>query len=288
MKYGKIIDRISALTQLSPAERRLTALLETDTRQIALLDQASIAEKAGVAPATVSRFARKLGFTHFSSFMKALRDEVAQGIAPMQEYLQRKNASKAGNTAEYLNAQLSRATENIRQTFNEIDPAQFEQAVEWLSDEKRKVWVTGRAASESLASYFFLRASICRDKVFQIIPNSSNLGQQMADIAKNDVLLCLSYTRVASSTLRTMELFREFGGSIILIADRKVSAAARLADLCFITQMRSGIGMFNSYAATTVILDALYEAIALRRHASISARYARIEKIFDTFHTFEQ
>ena len=72
-----VIDRLNELAQsLTPAERQLAAYVRDNCETIAFETGASLAEKCGVSPNTVSRFLRRMGYNGLKSLKEELRDHL--------------------------------------------------------------------------------------------------------------------------------------------------------------------------------------------------------------------
>ncbi|CPR13607.1 MurR/RpiR family transcriptional regulator [Brenneria goodwinii] len=61
---------------LTPAERTLWAYINANLENIAFENGATLAQKSGVSPNTVSRFCRRLGYKGLKGLKEDLRDEV--------------------------------------------------------------------------------------------------------------------------------------------------------------------------------------------------------------------
>jgi len=284
----KLLERIAHLDRLSASERRLAEMFERDIRQIAFMNLVGIAERAGVGTATVTRFIRKLGYPGFIAFMRALREDMVETFdSPISQCI--RTARCEGDAPEsegVLAAHMGSAARNLRQSLESVNPRMFEKAVDLLADTRRQVYVTGGGAAQPLAAYFTLLAQYFRDDVRLLEPNVAALGQHLAGVRSRAVLVCIAYHRCSKVSMQLMELFRRFGGAVVLLTDREISPLIRLADVPLVVHSEGGAGMFSSRAAGLALLEALLAALMPRRQDAIPERLARMEEVFSTIDAF--
>lgn len=288
MTGEKLLLRIAQLDRLSAAERRLADLFEKDPPQVAFMNLVEIAGRADVGTATVTRFVRKLGYAGFAAFMKALRGELAETLdSPILEYIRATRWEGASTaSAAVLRTHFEGAIGNLNRSLESVSPEMFEKAVELLADTRRQVYVTGGGATQALALYFTTLAQYFRDDVRLLEPNVGSLGQQMAGVRPHAVLLCIAYHRYSKVSVRLMELFQRFGGTVILLTDRFVSPLNRLADVSLAVHAESGAGMFSSRASGMAVLEAVLAALMPRRQEAIPGRVERMEAVFSAIDAF--
>ena len=288
MKGEKLLERIARLERLSPAERRLADVFEREYREVAFSNLVGIGEKAGVGTATVTRFIRKLGYAGFAVFMKALREEVSEALdSPISHYIRTPRWEEGTEGAEFFFLKhFQGVAGNLHRSMRSVNPAMFEKAVDLLADTRRQIYVTGGGTAQALASYFVLLAQYFRDDVRLLEPNVGSLGQQLAGVRPRAVLLCIAYHRCSKISLQLMELFRRFGGCVILVTDRSVTPLNRLADASLVVHSEGGAGMFSSRSAGLALLEALLAALAPRQQEIIPGRFERMEEVFSTIEGF--
>ena len=73
------------LPVLTPAERRVAAVVADDPEAVAFGTVADVARRAGTSGATVVRLATKLGFEGFVELQGAVREELARRLRPASE-----------------------------------------------------------------------------------------------------------------------------------------------------------------------------------------------------------
>src|SRR5438067_2357870 len=77
------------LPALTPAERRVAAVVADDPEAVAFGTVADVARRAGASGATVVRLSAKLGFDGFVELQAAVREEMARRLRPASERIRR-------------------------------------------------------------------------------------------------------------------------------------------------------------------------------------------------------
>src|SRR5207237_1390717 len=95
------------LRELTPAERRVAAVVADDPEAVAFGTVADVARRAGASGATVVRLAAKLGFDGFVELQAAVREEMARRLRPASERI-RRPAADAGPAAVVVVLDLAR------------------------------------------------------------------------------------------------------------------------------------------------------------------------------------
>src|SRR5437764_4057517 len=115
------------LPALTPAERRVAAVVADDPEAVAFGTVADVARRAGTSGATVVRLAAKLGFDGFVELQGAVREELTRRLRPASERIRRPAPG------DVLGAALAVEMANVAATLEGVDGTAFERAVRLLS-----------------------------------------------------------------------------------------------------------------------------------------------------------
>ena len=111
------------LPALTPAERRVAAVVADEPEAVAFGTVADVARRSGSSGATVVRLATKLGFDGFVDLQASVREELARRLRPASERIRRPAAGDVHGTA--LAVEMS----NVAVTRESVEPLGFERAV---------------------------------------------------------------------------------------------------------------------------------------------------------------
>ncbi|MFB7835292.1 MULTISPECIES: MurR/RpiR family transcriptional regulator [unclassified Streptomyces] len=257
------------LGDLSPAERKVARVLLAGYPAAVFETVATIADRASVSAPTVLRCASRLGFKGFPDLQAALRAELdARTASPITLYAH-SGPSQSGTPEEgqasnpELRAALSLVQQAVSQTFDEIAPREFDDAVQLLSDPRRRVHVAGGRFTHLLAQYLGLHLTQFRDQV-QVLPDRDvERTSFLTQLARRDVTVLFDYRRYEPDKTVIAELARERGGKVIVFTDPWLSPAAAHADVVLTTQVTSG-SPYDSLTPALALVESLVGAVLER------------------------
>ena len=179
------------LRDLTPAERRVAAVVADDPEAVAFGTVADVARRAGTSGATVVRLAAKLGFDGFVQLQGAVQEEMTRRLRPASERIRRPVPG------DVLGSALAVEMANVAATLEGVDGAAFDQAVALLSGPvaagKGPRPGSGRAlvlsgdASSGVASLFADELSMLRPGVALIGGSEVRVARLLADVGPSDL-----------------------------------------------------------------------------------------------------
>jgi DNA-binding MurR/RpiR family transcriptional regulator len=188
-------DRLAALRDgLSPAERKVAALVAADPGGMTRQTLATVARAAGVSEPTVVRFCRSLGLEGFAELRLALAR--AEGAGP----LPRRGRPAGTPMAEAAFAACEAAIADVTALREQLDAAALEAAVRLLlAAPQVEIWGMGDAAplADVVAPALL---GLCRG----VVARGDARMQAMAGpgLQPGSVVLCLSARGDASAPVR--------------------------------------------------------------------------------------
>ncbi|MEK9518701.1 MurR/RpiR family transcriptional regulator [Streptomyces venezuelae] len=268
MSSTTLADEIrKRLGDLSPAERKVARVLLAGYPAAVFETVATIADRASVSAPTVLRCASRLGFKGFPDLQAALRAELdARTASPITLY-EASGPSRPGERDESgqttnprLATDLSVVRHAVSQTFEEVAPHEFDDAVHLLSDPRRRVHVAGGRFTHLLAHYLGLHLTQFRDQVQFLPARDVERTSFLTQLARRDVTVLFDYRRYEADKTVIAELARERGGKVIVFTDPWLSPAAAHADVVFTTQVTSG-SPYDSLTPALALVESLVAAV---------------------------
>ncbi|MET7758906.1 MurR/RpiR family transcriptional regulator [Streptomyces sp. NPDC005389] len=260
----------SRLGELSPAERKVARILLAGYPAAVFETVATIAERAGVSAPTVLRCASRLGYKGFPDLQAVLRKELdARNASPITLYTaagpaeQQAAASPEGSFAAHLGERSALVRQAVSQTFDEVAPHEFEDAVSLLGDPKRRVHLAGGRFTHLLAEYLGLHLMQFRDQVSLLPHKDVERTSFLTQLGRRDVTVLFDYRRYEADKTLIAELARERGGKVIVFTDPWLSPAAAHADVVLITQVNSD-SPYDSLTPAMAIAESLVAAVLER------------------------
>ncbi|MEM5520408.1 MurR/RpiR family transcriptional regulator [Sulfitobacter sp. AS59] len=263
-------------TELTAAERKLSAVLLDDSLLTGLQSINRLAECAEVSSPTIIRLARKLGFDGFSDMQDAIREEIG---ARMKQPLAKLDAVAPTDSRDHMVSRFIEAvSDNINRTLDRLDLAEFNQVAEVLSDPAHRLYLLGGRITRSNAHYFFNHLQIIRPKVTLLDSSPSVWPQSLLDMDAGAILVIFDIRRYEKELEKLANLAVKQGASIVLFTDAWGSPIEKHARFCF----RSMVEVPSSWDSTLAInflIEALVAEIQLRSSDQSADRIAALEQM---------
>ena len=246
MNENNIINIIrTKYYEFSPAEQKVANYILENCEKIQYMSISELAECAGVADATVTRFCRSLDIKGFNMFKIKLAASIAERNVPAPE-------ERADNilTSEQQSAIESKAA--IDETVAVLDMNDVHAAIE-LFERAGRVLCAGSGGSMRMAEECAHLFSIV-DPKFVSVADSHSQAFMAATMKENDVVFLVSYSGATVNGLELLELTKKNGVKSILVTRFKKSPLSRLADVTLCCGSKEGPYQTGSVAAKMAIL----------------------------------
>ncbi len=267
----------SALPDMTRAERQLATHILSHYPVAALGSITQLARASQVSTPTVVRLAQKLGYKGYPDLQSSMRGEVeAMLVTPLT-----KHDSRAAGVPDMhiLNRFAEAVVSNMQATLNQIDPAEFDQAVALLADPRRRVFALGGRITHATADYFASLMAAVRPGVTLLSDNAATWPPVLLDMVSGDVLLVFDIRRYENAVLLVAEMAREQGVEIILITDRWLSPAAAHASHTFCCHIEAP-SAWDSNVVLMVLVETLLAAVQDRTWGQTAERMQRLEQLY--------
>ena len=261
---GTIQDRISGnYAGLSGKLQVAAKYVAENPFDVATRSLRSVASASGVSPATFSRLARALGYQDYEQMREDGREAMERKISPFSEraHALRIAASTQGSAA-ILHQQAAACIANIETLQNSIDPTRLDDAVQCLHD-ARNVLLVGAMGSAGMVDYFGYMANWFKANWKVVGRNGIELAPSLSRLGTHDVVFALSKAPYARRTVAALNAAQLAGATTLVITDSATSSALQFADYGFVTATESP-QFFSSYAATTVLMEAIISMLLAR------------------------
>jgi DNA-binding MurR/RpiR family transcriptional regulator len=296
------------LRELTPAERRVAAVVVDDPEAVAFGTVADVARRAGASGATVVRLAAKLGFDGFVQLQAAVQEEMTRRLRPASERIRRPAPG------DVLGSALATEMANVAGTLEGVDRAAFDDAVALLSgpvlagagpggkllgrsahrqggsDAPKPGRVAGKGgqrgsgrvlvlsgdASSGVASLFAAELSMLRPGVVLVAGSEVRVARLLADAGPSDVVVVVDLARYDRAVLDAAGRAAGLGSAVVALSDSALSPLASVAAVSF-TASVTGAGPFDSHVGLLALANALLAGVAARLRRSATDRLDQVE-----------
>ena len=274
-----IADLIRAhFNEFKPAERKIANHLLGNYPMAGLTSITELSAACQVSTPTVMRTLGRIGFTSFTRFQKALKQELAETLS---DPIAKHGLWATGTPREHV---LNRAAEavvaNLRDTMNHVSYDSFNQVVELLCDPGRAVHLVGGRITHAFSDYLATHLEVIRRGVRQLPASAGLWPHHLLDMAAGDVLLVFDVRRYELDLQGLARVAADKGGEVVLFTDQWLSPIAEYAGHSFPVHTEAASG-WDSGVATLFLIEALVTAVESRLWDGASERMNELERIFD-------
>jgi DNA-binding MurR/RpiR family transcriptional regulator len=271
-----ILDRIAeSATRLTASERRVAEAMMADPKSVAFGTVAQLAVRSGSSGPTVLRFAAKLGFDGFVDLQAAVQEEIADQLRPATQRIRERQPS------DVIGRAVQADLDNVRQTIDEIDPGDFQAAIELLADRRHRVFVLASEISGAAGLLLATQLDQLREGVSTIGGSPLQVARDVVRIEPDDIVVALDVRRYERWLLEALDAAHERGARVIALTDSRLSPLAARAKLSFVLSAR-GVGPFDSAVGAAALVHAIGAALAARLRRSATGRLDAIEAAWNT------
>ena len=273
--------------RFTAVEARLAEVLIRGYPEAALLSARSMALAAGTSPASVTRFARKLGYEDFAELRAELAVEMRARLTSPPKRLTVDVPGRRKTAGALLRDVIAREKENLDATAAMIDETRLDVLARRLAQESRSlVYVAGSKKGRIVAGYFAMQLAQLRRGV-QLLDLSELLADQILDMTADDLLVVFEPRRATASLVGLLAEARSLGTQVVAFTDEHPPGVIAESDLLFRTKV-DAISVFDSYAAMFALCDAILAAIINHAPKVVRARADRLEALNATLSTWYQ
>lgn len=253
--------RIDAVWErLSPAERRVAAVVRHDPELLLIGSSTRLAAESGTSKATVSRLVRSLGFQDAAEARQNLMAARGTGLPWVAEDAAHvdQRVVEARNLAAGL-ASLARADR----------PRLARRVVR-----AQRVLVVGERAAHAVALQLRAQLAQVRSDVRLGPAQGQRLGEEVADLGPRDLVVIVTVRRHASGIARLVAHCAGTGADVVVLGDPTaalIAAPANTAILVPVDAPAAFDSMAAMFAVVAAIANDVYEAAGPAGRARVDA-----------------
>ncbi len=274
-----IADRLrQQFAQFKPAERKIANHLLADYPMSGLVSITELSKASKVSTPTVMRTLKRIGFTSFVDFQKALKQELSQTLA---DPVARHGQWASGAPREHvLNRHAEAVLANLQDTMKQISHRDFNAVVDLLADPERSVHLVGGRITHAFSDYLATHLEVIRRGVFTLPQAVSLWSHHLLDMDDGDVLVIFDVRRYEADLLTLAGQAADKGLRVVLFSDQWLSPIARRADFCFPVRIEAPSG-WDSGVATLFLVEALINAVECKVWPQAEQRIKALEETFN-------
>lgn len=251
-------ERVHRLcSSMTASQLKLCSYILDNIDEAVFLSGHQLALQAKTSDASVTRFARFLGFESFDQLKTALQDHYHARMR-LHERLRDKLAATAG--ADFYEATTLSEIQYLQLSTERISSADIEAGAVALS-QARKVFTAADRPAWCLVDLMDYRLTRYGLDVIKIAECGRYLFERARFLQAQDVMLIFVMQQFSTSTERLLRLARERRCKIVIVTDLTLVPKAMPGEI-ILTAKRGPTGVSNSLLVPMAIVNALVLAVA--------------------------
>jgi DNA-binding MurR/RpiR family transcriptional regulator len=263
--YEGVVDLITReYPGLSAGSQQIARFFTQNPTLIALESINAIAEKCGVHPSSLVRFAQTLGYAGFKDLQGVFQTRLATAAPGFRERisaLEQELSRTAGQGSKGLIRDLVvRDIAALQGLMDSVGEAALESAARLLTAADT-IYIAGQLRSEPLAGLLRYLLTMLHRRVVLLDPAGGLAPEMARTMGRGDVLVAIAFRHYAKEVVSIAELAPETGTPLIAITDSALSPLAKNAQVLF-TVPEDEYSFSRSLAAPMCLIQCLATATA--------------------------
>lgn len=253
---------------LTANERKLADVVLDFPGDLAAYTATELSLRAGVSKATTTRFFKRLGFEGYEAARRLARERMEWGAPLYMQTTARQRSKGKDRIAQYLAEEV----DSLTTTLVDLLPDTLDEICARIVS-ARKIWILGYRSSHFLAGYARWQFSQFREDVSLLPVAGETIGEHVAHMGPEDLLLVVGIRRRVPSLIQIMEAAKERGTAILYLSDPTAGKTTKLADW-FIRCDVSSSDPFDTYSPALSVLR-LLKIEAFGRSGATGRKFAK-------------
>ncbi|XOC81677.1 MurR/RpiR family transcriptional regulator [Microvirga sp. M2] len=245
--------------------KQLAAFAMDHPEEVAFGTVAGIAERAGVQPSTLVRFAKSLGYDGFSHLQQIFRGRLRERFPDYRERLKvlRDLEGDHVHAVSLLEGFTSAAAISLEKMRDSVRPEELSRAIETLA-KADTIYLLGARRVFPIAAYCAYAFSKLGIRTI-LIDHVGQLGpEQLGTATERDAVLAISFTPYAPATADLTAAAARGNIPVVAITDSAFSPLVASADV-WLEVAEADFGAFRSLSASFALAMALAVGTAEKR-----------------------
>ncbi len=268
-----LLARIAAHYEALPRQLKRVAQYVDEHRASVMVDRTGdIAERCGVQPSAVVRFAQRFGYSGFSEMQAVFRAAYQAQASPLSTYQQRIRTLIATKKSALTGGQMARefiagSRSGLDELARDLDDAAIDAAVTLL-EKAENIYVVGVRRSFPVAAYIAYALGHTGKRVHLVSDVGGMHREQIASARRNDVVIAISFTPYGRETQACVRDAQRRHVRTVVITDSRLAPLAPGAS-ALLTVKEGSAFAFRSLTSTMCLCQALFVALAYRLELNV-------------------
>lgn len=264
---------------LSPQLQRAAAYVRECPEEVATRSLRQVASAASVAPPTLSRLARALGYDSYEDLREVCRQDLKRrgfSLAAKARSLQDDGSRPASAPPlPYLLRQTQAGMKNLDNLASETDIEGLKDIADRLAG-AREVLLAGFMSSAFLLQYLHYMAEMAFDNWHLLSRQGGTVAGILARLSAEDAVIVLSLEPFSQRAVDIARFANEAGAFVLVVTDSPASPLLAHATAHLLVETESP-QFFPSSVAPLALIESIMGMLVRRGGAAVGTRIARAE-----------
>lgn len=266
--------------KLTKSQQKIADYFIRSPERVGMSSSMEVSKAIGVSDASITRFARAIGYEGFSDLKNDIYNSLANqatGGVNTLSLAERFDVNQAkyggGSRAEYMQLQQY----NLERTFQQNGEEQFDKAVEMLLNAKHRYSIGFRGCLGTASQFAWLLRFLL-DHVVSIHDEGSSAIGSLQDANDEDCVVLFSVSRYYKGDVALARLTKKRGAKLCVVTDSVLSPFGEFADILLVAETQNS-SFFHSAMALNLISEYLLTKISLRCSDSYQHRVTERDEL---------
>lgn len=237
--------------RLGRNQKKIADFLSQRYHEAAFINAFALSQRLEVDPATVTRFAQRLGYAGYPELLSEIQEMVKKEL----NVSYKPAADKAGEEGLFFTA-LAQERENLERAITHVRGETVTAVISALREAK-SVYVVAHGMARGPAQAFVAQLRGLLGMSAHLVPSDQlDAALALSGIGETDVAVGVSLAALHDDTAQLLRLARSRGAVTIGLSTSHTSPTASSADFMLVCPAESTIGI-PSAASLTAVLSAL-------------------------------
>ncbi|MDO5618261.1 MAG: MurR/RpiR family transcriptional regulator [Kocuria sp.] len=266
---ASVVEKIASAGELPPGESAVAGYLGRALPGAALLNLQQLSDRAGVSTATVTRFAKRLGYSGFKSFNAALRRHAHHHLQHPGDRLAAHHVNTAVTTdrdaqhpgdSDTLGRRAELVQKNVQATSVSVDPDALARVVDLLAQEARPLYLAAVASGHFVMAHFASLLAYLRGNTVLLGPGTDHWPHAVAGMPSDAVVLASSVDRDPAA-IKALMLYADRRGATTVLISNAPAATTPWVQI-HLEFNNTSDAVFRSRTPLLTVLEALLDGVA--------------------------
>jgi DNA-binding MurR/RpiR family transcriptional regulator len=266
-ELGAKLLKILAASSTSAGNRAVAEQLLRNPVRATAWGIEELAAQAGTSTATLSRFARSMGYGGFAELRDAMAQVLQSVLQPMEKL---RDAMQPNAKSSAVSLSLEAGLNNARQAAQDLDPEQLTRISERLVFAET-VYVMGFGISAHLAAMLALDLQPFCQQLINVVEfgGTEVAAGRLMNIKQDDVLVVMSFPRYARDAIQLTNYARDRGARVVVLTDSVASPLAALGHEVLLATANHPV-ISSSAVSAMLLIEALVTSLMVSRKQHVN------------------